>query len=81
MTRVVKRTEDMSQRGHLELLIQDDGDIIVAVYPEENGLIAPGGSVEFCISGSGGGRSTHTHKALRDLYTAMERDNQERPIS
>ena len=80
MTRVVKRNEDMSQRGHLKLMIQDDGDIIVAVYPEENGFVEPGGSVEFCIPGTGGGRSTHTHKALLALYEAMEMDNKERPV-
>lgn len=79
--RAVKRNEDMSQRGHLKLLIQDDGDIIVAVYPEQDGLIEPGGSVEFCIPGIGGGRSMHTHKALRALAEAMERDNQERPVA
>lgn len=80
MTRVVKRNEDMSPRGHLKLLIQDDGDIIVSVYPEENGLIQMGGSVEFCAIGSGGGRSIHTIAALRALAEAMELDNKERPI-
>ena len=77
MSKVVKRIEDMSPRGHLKLLLQDDGDIIVAVYPEENGLIQPGGSVEYCNSG---GRSRHTLQALRALMVAMERDNAERPI-
>lgn len=80
MTRVVKRNEDMSQLGYLKVLVQNDGDIIVAVYPEEGGLVGVGGSVEFCIPGTGGGRSTHTHAALRALADAMERDNQERPI-
>lgn len=77
MTQIVKRIEDMSPRGYLKLLQQDDGDIIVAVYPEEGGLIQPGGSVEFCTSG---GRSPRTHKALRALMVAMAADNAERPI-
>lgn len=80
MTRTVTRREDMSARGYLKILQQDDGDIIVAVYPEEHGLIQPGGSVEFCAPGAGGGRSAHTLAALRALMVAMERDNSERPI-
>jgi hypothetical protein len=67
----------MSSCGYLKLLRQDDGDIIVAVYPEEDGLIQPGGSVEFCTSG---GRSPRTLEALRALMVAMEADNAERPI-
>ena len=81
MTRTVTRREDMSARGYLKVLQQDDGDIIVAVYPEEDGLIQAGGSVEFCAPGAGGGRSTHTLAALRALMVAMEKDNQERPIA
>lgn len=77
MSKVVKRVEDMSQGGHLKLVQQDDGDIIVAVYPEEHGLIQSGSSVEFCTSG---GRSRHTLQALRALMVAMELDNAERPI-
>ena len=80
MTRTVTRREDMSARGYLKVLQQDDGDIIVAVYPEEDGLIQPGRSVEFCAPGAGGGRSTHTMAALRALMVAMEKDNSERPI-
>lgn len=79
--KTVKRNEDMSQLGYLKVLVQDDGDIIVAVYPQENDLVGIGASVEFCIPGTGGGRSTHTHAALRNLVAAMERDNTERPIS
>ena len=80
MTRTVTRREDMSPRGYLKVLQQDDGDIIVAVYPEENGLIQPGGSVEFCAPGAGGGRSPNTLAALRALMVAIEKDNSERPI-
>lgn len=81
MTRIVDRIEDMSVRGRLRLIQQDDGDIIVAVQPEQDGLIQGGDSVEFCVPGAGGGRSTHTLAALRALMDAMERDNLERPIA
>ena len=79
--RVAIRNEDMSQHGYLKILVQSDGDVIVAVYPQEDGMVGVGGSVEFCIPGTGGGRSTHTHAALRALADAMERDNKERPIA
>lgn len=78
--RVVKRIEDMSPRGYLQVRIAGDGDIHVAVYPEENGLVDGPFSVEFCAIGTGGGRSQHTLAALRALADAMERDNEERPI-
>lgn len=73
----VERNEDMSRLGRLRLLQQTDGDIIIAVQSEENGLIQPGDSVEFCTSG---GRSPHTLAALRNLMKAMELDNLENPI-
>jgi hypothetical protein len=79
--RVVTRNEDMSARGRLRLIQQADGDIIVAVQPERDGLIQSGESVEFCVPGAGGGRSSHTLAALRELMDAMERDNREHPIS
>lgn len=78
--RIVKRNEDMSRVGYLKVLIQADGDVIVAVYPQDGEMVGIGGSVEFCIPGTGGGRSSHTHAALRALADAMERDNQEMPI-
>jgi hypothetical protein len=80
--KIVERHEDMSPDGFLRLIVQDDGDIIVAVVPDpgerDRGRM-PG--VEFCVPGSGGGRSTHTLRALRALVEAMERDNAERPIT
>jgi hypothetical protein len=78
--RMVTRIEDMSARGRLRLIQQTDGDIIVSVQPEENGLVQSGAAVEFCVPGAGGGRSTHTLAALRALMDAMELDNCERPI-
>jgi hypothetical protein len=36
-------------------------------------------SVEFCSTASGGGRSPHTRKALKDLAEAMIKDAHEKP--
>lgn len=77
--RKVERLEDMSRRGKLRIIRQDDGDIIVAVQSEKDGMLQPGDSVEFCTIGTGGGRSRHTHAALLELMAAMERDNAEEP--
>lgn len=74
MSTTVARLEDMSVHGLLRLIQQDDGDIIIAVTPEENGCIGLGVSVEFCTSG---GKSPHTLHALRALMAAMQKDNEE----
>ena len=74
-TRVAERFEDMSVRGRLRLLQQDDGDIVVAIITDPDsdarGLSA---SVEFCTSG---GHSFRTLTALKALMEAMARDNRE----
>lgn len=76
------RLEDMSLVGRLVLTIEDDGDVIVSVYPQLNRdgkqLIGNSVSVQFCSPGSGGGRSPQTHKALRKLANAMRADNADR---
>jgi len=64
-----RRVEDMSPDGSLELLLQDDGDVIVTV--REAGEKGFGQSVEFCSSG---GHSYQTLDALRALAMAMEAD-------
>jgi len=71
-----ERREDMSPVGKLSIIFQPDGDGIIGIWSEDRGYV----SVEFCSPGSGGGRSRHTLKALRDLALAMERDNNEYPI-
>jgi len=73
--KTVERLEDMSSRGRLRIHQQDDGDIIVAVQSESDGLLQPGDSVEFCAPFSGGGRSPRTLAALKALMVAMEEDN------
>lgn len=74
--KVAERFEDMSPLGRLRVFWDDDGDVIVAIVPDPNE--SDPNSVEFCIPGSGGGQSTHTHRALIELVKAMERDNDEK---
>lgn len=76
----IERNEDMSPRGRLALILQRDGDVIVAIVPDPDATRWERDSVEFCRPGAGGGRSTHTLAALRALAEAMEKDNQENPI-
>jgi hypothetical protein len=73
MRELVERLEDMSPRGKLRLLIQSDGDIIVAIQ-QEDGTMA---DVEFCAPGAGGGGSHRTWAALRDVVRAMQLDNED----
>lgn len=76
---VVERLEDMSSRGRLRLIQQEDGDIIVAVQSMENGLLQIGDSVEFCSGVAGGGKSPNTMEALIALMEAMRLDNIQYP--
>lgn len=78
----VERFEDMSTRGKLSILVQEDGDIIVSVIPDSleefnrRGLFQ---YAEFCTIGVGGGQSPRTLEALRNLIEAMEADNRKNP--
>ncbi len=68
----IRRLEDMSPDGFLELIQQDDGDIIVMVKEaDEDGEYGRRVSVEFCLSGT---RSPKTREALRLLMGAMRED-------
>lgn len=73
--RIAERFEDMSPRGRLRVIQQDDGDMIVEVVEDMDsqgccaGLSA---SVEFCTSG---GKSPKTREALRALMQAMADEN------
>jgi hypothetical protein len=71
MSKRVRRPEDMSPDGSLELYWCEDGDVAVTV--RESGEKGFGQSVEFCNSG---GHSHETLKALYALFRAMEKDNQ-----
>lgn len=81
MASCVTRAGDMSPDGRLRVWRQEDGDLIVEVVPEyDERSPSPSASVEFCTVGSGGGRSSHTRKALFALIEAIKRDNAESPI-
>lgn len=67
----VMRLEDMSPRGALSVLKQEDGDIIVSIIPDPN-CKSMWPSAEFCSSGGG---SPRTKAALFALYDAMLADN------
>lgn len=76
--KVVERFEDMSPKGKLKLLKQDDGDIIVCVIPDPGSTDKIFPSAEFCTY-IGGGQSPNVLRALRGLMDAIELDNQETP--
>lgn len=75
--REAERFEDMSQRGRLRVMQQDDGDMIVTVIEDPHS--AMGGSmasVEFCTSG---GKSPKTREALFALMLAIGEENADKP--
>lgn len=77
--REAERFEDMSRRGRLRVLQQDDGDMIVEVVEDLDSQSPSAGlsaSVEFCTSG---GKSPKTRAALLNLMLAMAEDNAARP--
>ena len=66
-----ERKGDMSPDSKLQLLIEDDGDVIVSIHHTEH----LSSSIQFCSVGNGGGRSPETRTALLALCHAMNRDN------
>ncbi len=77
--RRVTRKGDMGEPMRLELFTDSDGDIYVAVLPNDH--VFSEHCVEFCVPGTGGGRSPRTYEALRNLMTAMAEDQKEIPQS
>ena len=72
----VSRKEDMSPRGHLRIMRDNSGDIIVECLSDSgDGMIDGMASVEFCTGAGGGGKSPKTFKALLNLMQAMKEDN------
>lgn len=76
--RMAERFEDMSPRGRLQVLQQDDGDMIVCAISDPDHPMHQGAavSVEFCTSG---GKSPKTREALRALMLAMAEENAATP--
>ncbi len=75
MHQFIARKEDMSPNGRLRLFRQDDGDMCVAII-EDDGTMA---GVEFCVPGTGGGKSPKTLRALHALAHAILEDNAAEP--
>jgi hypothetical protein len=75
--KIAERFEDMSPKGKLKLIQQDDGDIIVVVSPDHEARKSADKQVEFCTCG-GGGQSPRTLAALRELMIAIDLDNKEK---
>ena len=71
---IYKRYEDMSQLGHIQLLVEDDGDVILTVYPDPDAGQHFGTSAQFCTV-AGGGQSHKTRMALIQLIEAIKEDN------
>ena len=81
ISRECVRREDMSQRGELQLIQQDDGDIIVCCLGVDScGDLYQSSHVEFCSIGAGGGRSPKVMEALIQLMNAIDEDNIRDPI-
>lgn len=73
-SRDIARLEDMSQSGHLRITLDNDNDVCVEVFDCRREQFS---SVEFCMPGGGGGKSSYTRRALIEVMHAMERDNME----
>ena len=72
--REVARLGDMDMTTALRVGLDGDGDVYLSTT--DNAL---GNGIEFCMTGSGGGKSSHTHQALVALMVAMETDNAQDP--
>lgn len=72
--REVARIGDMDQRVALRVGFDGDNDVYLSVTTSD-----PGGGIEFCTPGIGGGKSSRTREALIALMLAMEADNAEDP--
>lgn len=71
----VVRKEDMSANGRLSLLREEDGDICGAIIEDDGSST----DIQFCVPGTGGGRSPKTLAALHQLALAMLEDNRADP--
>lgn len=73
---VISAVGDMGQGLKLELMCDGDGDITVSILPINHRF--SDAAVEFCVPGTGGGRSPRTFAALQNLMRAMVADAKER---
>lgn len=73
MPKAIARLCDMREGKALQLFVEDDGDVIVSIIPED-GVYSKG--AQFCLSGS---QSKRTTMALHELFEAMKEDEQRQP--
>ena len=59
---------DMGEKTRLKLLLQADGDVILAIEDTERGRRL---SIEFCSIGSGGGTNPIVVNGLRDIVRKL----------
>lgn len=74
---IYSRVGDMGEGLKLQILKEDDGDLIVSIFPESHRGPVTGQYVQFCTPMSGGGKSPRTWNALFDLWCAMREDEAE----
>ena len=74
---IAERPGDMGEGTKLQVYREDDGDFIVSVMPIGHRI--PDIQVQFCVPGSGGGASTRTWNALRELHEALQADARNNP--
>ena len=72
--RDVGRIGDMSPTARLRVGLDSDNDVYLSICDEDGEA-----TMEFCTSGSGGGKSPRTREALIALMVAMEADNRDDP--
>ena len=72
--RDVGRIGDMSTTARLRVGLDSDNDVYLSICDDDGEA-----TMEFCTSGSGGGKSPRTREALIALMVAMEADNRDDP--
>ena len=71
---MVERYHDMSPCGTIKVGIDGcDGDVHLSIYDDKNECLA---DLEFCSTGSGGGKSPNTVEAIKHLFIAIAKDNE-----
>ena len=78
MSELLRRYEDMSPDGQLQILIQSDGDAVISIFAKDSGGEFRWIDVEFCTY-NGGGKSPNTLRALIALHAAVKLDNEQEP--
>lgn len=73
MAQVVTRRDDYPEKSRLRVIVDDDGDVSVAIIDGDGRMLG----VEFVTPMRGGGKSPNTWHALRRLAKAMARDDED----